>query len=272
MLSRCPFYDRCDSTDRLTFGNNEYNCLGSTSYEYCQKYKGFIIVHTKEIISDPIEELNRSVREIYGKLNSIVEEKIYFAILKKNGRIVYCDYSGLGNYVNFIVDFIRHEFESISVGNFMLKTHNADKFGFYRISSTTLVAVNLNSDKLDIFETIGYLFNDYASKIDSIIERLSQANEALREKEDGRVSVYSVITAIKDKLGEDLPALYVANELNNALQVITRRFAWNPLIYEIDLFISKLKTYNKDELIKSDDKEDLVNKLDEWANKVSRSS
>ena len=72
------------------------------------------------------------------------------------------------------------------------------------------------------------------------------------------------------RLGEgDITAFGFAAELSNALEAISKRFAWNPLIYEISSFISKLKTYQKNELIKSKDKNELNDKINEWEKKVT---
>ncbi|MHA1300075.1 MAG: hypothetical protein ACTSO9_11705 [Candidatus Helarchaeota archaeon] len=270
MLSRCTFYDKCSSTDRLTFGNNEYNCLGSTSYEYCQKYKQMILIYSRETILDPIEELNKVIREIYQRLNQILNEKIYLAILMKDGKFVYCDYSELVNEIDYILGFTKDNFDKISIGNILINKPDND-FGFYKISSDTLLIINLKSKKIELFEKIKLFFLEYGSKIKRVIDRIEQSKKAILEKETSRLSISSVIFNLKTKLEEEITALNFANELKNALSIISKRFAWNPLIYEINTFINKLKTYQKDQNIKSDDKKELIKKLNEWGKKVSKS-
>ncbi|MHA1376846.1 MAG: hypothetical protein ACTSRG_00565 [Candidatus Helarchaeota archaeon] len=270
MLNRCPFYDKCNPTERLTFGNNEYNCMGSTSYEYCQRYRDLILIQVKEIIKDPIEELNKNIREIYSKLLRNLNEKISLAILSREGKYIYCDFSGLVDYVDFMTIFTKNNFDKMKVGGYLIHKPEND-FGFYKISKDVLIAVKTQSKDLEQFEKLQSFFIEYGNKINDVIKRINQSKNAMLEKETSRISIFSVISELELKLKEDITAFEFANQLDNALTLISNRYAWNPLIYEISSFINLLKSYQKGETLKSEDKKRLSVKLKEWEKKVSNS-
>lgn len=267
MFRRCPFYDSCSSTDRLTIGNKEYHCLGSTSYEFCQKYKNLILHQHIAIITDPIEELNNTIGDLYGSIRQSIKDPIYIAVLTQNCDIIYCDFSGLYNQVDFLKNFTRNNFQEITIGNFIEKT-NEDNFGFFKISSKTLVAVKIITDNLDLFESLKFLINNYAQKIDSAVERIEQSKKAIIEKESSKVSFYSVICNLKSKLNDEVHAIDFAKDLDNAIQSISQMYAWHPVIAEISNISSKLRTYQSEDILTSKDKKDLISKLNEWEKKV----
>ena len=123
---------------------------------------------------------------------------------------------------------------------------------------------------LEKFEQFRAFLVEYEERLEAIIKRINQSKKAILEKESSRVSIHSIITNLKSKLIEgEITALGFAAEMSNALESISKRFAWNPLIYEISSFINKLKTYQKNELIKSKDKDELKDKIEEWEKKVT---
>ena len=268
MFRRCPFYDICSPTDRLTIGNKEYHCLGSTSYDYCQRYKNLILHQRVGIISDPIEELNLVVRDLYRNLPPDIKDHVFIAILTKNCDVIYCDYSGLHDQIDFIKNVTRNNFQEITIGNFIVKK-NEGNFGFFKISSTTLVAVKLTDD-LEQFESLKFLFNNYSQKIDSVVERIERSKKAIIEKESSKVSFYSVICNLKSKLEDEVNAMDFARDLDNAIKSISQMYAWHPVIADISTFSSKLRTYQQEDLLTSKDKKELMSKISEWEKKVTQ--
>lgn len=268
MLSRCPFYDICNFTDRMTFGNHQYHCLGSINYDFCQKYKNLTIYYNKGITLDPIEDLNNCIREVYIKLYQIARDNVYIAILNQKGKIYYCDYSGLVNQVDYIKNFTKINFQEIPIGDFLLET-NEDNFGFCRISSNTLIAIDLKSVKFNKFESFNSVLLEYANKIDSAIERIEQCNTAILEKESSKSSLYSILYNLKSRLEEDIPVSELISELDNAHKAISQIYAWHPITYEISITLNKLKASNKDDFLTLEEKEELYAKINEWEEKAN---
>ncbi len=266
MFKRCPFYDICSPTDRITIGNKEYHCLGSTSYEYCQKYKNLILYKRVRIISDPIKELNEVIRDLYRNLYQDIKENIYIAILTKNCSVIYCDYSGLYKDIDFIKNFTRNNFQEIAIGNFVAK-QNEGNFGFFKLSPDTLLAVKITED-LEQLESLKFLINNYAQRIDSVVERIEKSKKAILEKESTKVSFYSVICNLKSKLNQEVNALDFAKDLDDAIKSISKMYAWHPVIADITTTSSKLRTYQQDDVLTSKDKKELIIKINEWEKKV----
>lgn len=248
-------------------GNKEYHCLGSTSYEFCQKFKNLILYQHIGVISDPIEELNKVIGDLYRNIHQGVEESVYIAILTKDCSLIYCDYSGLYNQVDFLKNFTRNNFEEITIGNYITQK-NEENFGFFKISTNALIAIKIETNNLDLFESLQFIINNNAQKIDSVVERIEKCKRAIIEKESSKVSFYTVICNLKSKLNDEIHALDFAKELDNAIQSISQMYAWHPVIAEITTISTKLRTYQDEDMLTAKDKKELISKINEWEKKV----
>ncbi|MHA1649342.1 MAG: hypothetical protein ACTSYB_04030 [Candidatus Helarchaeota archaeon] len=99
MLERCPFYGKCSANTRYSKGNNEYYCIGTINWEFCQEFQDKVLAGASIRKFGRDKEVKRIAYRIYKRLGKEIDKLFHISLIADTGEIFYYDRHILESYL-----------------------------------------------------------------------------------------------------------------------------------------------------------------------------
>ena len=83
--------------------------------------------------------------------------------------------------------------------------------------------------------------------------------------------VFKLLDSIKEKAESNITATQLASEMEQVRDTIVKIFRWHPALYELATFARRLKKFPEGAALDNETKALLLEKIEEWKNRVSSS-
>ncbi|MHC1591598.1 MAG: hypothetical protein ACXQS8_05895 [Candidatus Helarchaeales archaeon] len=264
MLRQCPYFQKCSSVERRFFGNNEYHCMGITSYDNCMKYKELEMIAGPKIQS-PYTELNRVLREISKYIQEQHQHSILMLVCDSNGNILHCD-SGIKENLEYLVNVIKSQFFKMDLfTHHVIDDGTLNCYDLFRVSDEGMLVLiskeGLKSESEHVESILGPKLHELNEKIKNYVSWLSMVEKTRSTTIHtflDRVQEFESQLQGVNSVGE------ILKEINQIYEIVTRIFAWHPILHELGTIKQKYEMQDRDRLLTPEDKKLILNKVNQW--------
>ena len=267
-FNKCLNYENCSPNERLIQGNNEQYCLGA--HELCLKFKRQEFTKNREDLS-PYELINRIVRRIFIDVKSALKKKVEIAIIDSDLNLIHLDSSVREAEISFIRRYLINNYTQIKLGEFSSIVYESKTIGIYKVIKEAVVTISVENGITNELKSLVNDINKYENDLTKGYETFK--DHLLMYKEyslaSSSKSISDIFNSLKNLVEEEIPALKLANHLQEMRDDISKVFAWHPVLMEMESFArDKLNKYPKNSKLKKKDKVMLLDNVENWKKRL----
>jgi len=267
-FGKCLNYENCSPNERLIQGSNEQYCFGA--HELCLKFKRQEFSKIQEELN-PYELINRLVRKVFVDVKRVLKKKVNIAIIDSDSNLIHLDSSVGDAEIGFIKRYLLNNYTEIKMGEHSTTVYENKTIGVYKVIQEATITISVENGIINEFRTLVDLINRYKDDLTKAYATFKDHLLVYREYTlaSGSKSISDIFKSLKNLVEEEIPALQLANHVQEMRDEIAKIFAWHPVLMEMEQFAKdKLNKYPKNSKLKKNDKAALLDNVEIWKKRL----